>query len=91
MTSDPELRDHIQQLHTELEATEAVDADSRELLGGLLEDIRSLLDRSEEESPHTPHSLAERLENATREFETSHPTLYAAVGRLMNTLSNLGI
>ncbi len=91
MTGDPELREHLRQLHEELDATESVDADAHELLNHLLNDIRSLLDRSTEESQHTPHSLAERLETATRDFETSHPTLYTTVGRLMDALSNMGI
>jgi len=91
MASDEELRDQIRLLHEELESAEAVDAEARKQLGQLLDDIRSLLDRSEEESPHTPSSLVERLESATREFETSHPTLSATVGQLIDTLSNLGI
>ena len=91
MASDSELRDHIRQLHEELESTDAVDTDARQSLSELLDDIRSLLERSDEESPHSSNSLVERLEAATRELETSHPTLYATVGRLIDTLSNLGI
>ena len=91
MASDSELRDHLRQLHEELDSTDSVDTDARQLLGELLADIHSLLDRSDEKSPHSPHSLVERLEGATRELETSHPTLYATVGRLIDTLSNLGI
>ncbi len=92
MLKGPELREHLQKLHEELENTDSVDGDARELLGSLLADIQSLLDRSgEDDATHTPGSLADRLGDATREWETSHPTLAAAVGRVMDTLSNMGI
>ena len=92
MVHDPDLRDHLQELHEELENTDSVDSDARDLLSSLLADIQSLLDRSDEEDhTHSPGSLAERLGTATREWETSHPNLAAAVGRVMDTLSNMGI
>jgi len=110
----PELRERLEKLHEELGSTDSVDDDARELLGSLLTDITSLLDRSSDadtsvlqeylqEDPqehtsnaqtqevHTPESLSKRLEAMTREWETSHPTLAAAVGRVMDTLSNMGI
>jgi len=92
MPKRPELREHLEKLHEELESTDSVDDDARELLGSLLADIQSLLERSSDaNAAHTPASLSERLEAATREWETSHPTLSAAVGRVMDTLSNMGI
>jgi hypothetical protein len=92
MPKRPELSERLQNLHEELENTNSVDGDARELLGELLDDIRSLIDRSSDsDTDHTPDSLSERLEAATREWETSHPTLAAAVGRVMDTLSNMGI
>ena len=92
MPKRPELRERLQRLHEELENTDSVDDDARELLGSLLADIQSLLDRSSDaDAAHTPGSLSKRLEAATREWETSHPTLSAAVGRVMDTLSNMGI
>ena len=92
MSNPPELRERLQELHQELENTGSVDSDARELLGSLLADIQSLLDRSsEEDATHSPATLSNRLEAATREWETSHPTLAAAVGRVMDTLSNMGI
>jgi hypothetical protein len=67
-----------------------VDTEARALLGEVLEDIRGLLERSGE-SPHTKQSLADRLGEAARHYEESHPTLFAMVGRVVDTLSNLGI
>ena len=82
------LRERLEQLHAELAKTESVDERSREALEHLVRDIQALL----EESGERPHaSLSERLSQATRDFEKSHPTLSATLGRVADALSNLGI
>ncbi|MDG2306104.1 MAG: DUF4404 family protein [Candidatus Binatia bacterium] len=91
MASDSELQDHIRSLHEELESSSSIDDDARKQLGVLLNDIQVLLEREGADTAPSRESLIESLEAATSEFETSHPTLYATVGRLINTLSNLGI
>jgi hypothetical protein len=88
---EKQLREHLEELHSELESTEAVDDRSRELLGEILGDIQTLLDRSGEAPVDEPEGLVDRLREATRNFEESHPTLAAAVGRVVDALSNLGI
>ena len=85
------LREHLEHLHSELASTEAIDDRSRELLGEVLGDIQTLLDRSSQDRSQEPEGLVERLRDATRQFEETHPTLAAAVGRVMDALSNLGI
>lgn len=83
-----ELRERLADLHAELERSPQVDDESRRLLATLADDIHGVLDRAE----HAEHAgLAERLAEAIREFEESHPQLAAAVGRVADTLSNLGI
>ena len=88
---ESQLRDRLEQLHAELAKTDSVDDASREVLASLLGDIQQLLDRSGKERSHEHHGLVDRLRDATRQFEESHPTLAAAVGRVMDTLSNMGI
>jgi hypothetical protein len=56
-----------------------------------MRDIRQVLDRSGEELGRPHSSLIERLRQARQHFEESHPTLTAAMGRVADTLSNLGI
>ncbi len=87
---ESELRQRLEELHRELEATETVDAAARELLRKVLLDMAELLERSGE-TQHTEQSLAERLGEAAREFEESHPKLFATVGRVVDTLAHLGI
>ncbi len=88
---EKQLREHLEHLQSELESTETVDDSSRELLGEVLGDIQTLLDRSSQDRSQEPEGLVERLRDATRQFEETHPTLAAAVGRVMDALSNLGI
>jgi hypothetical protein len=90
VTDDSALRQRLEELHRELELTETVDAGSRELLHEVLRDMTELLERSGE-TQHTHQSLAQRLALAARDFEESHPKLFATVGRVVDTLANLGI
>ena len=89
---DKELRERLANLHAELERAGSVDDESRRLLVTLADDIRGVLDRADDESREQDHaSLGERLADAAREFEESHPQIAAAVGRVADTLSSLGI
>ena len=60
-------------------------------LTAVLEEIRAAVEDSEDEGSGEHESLLERLNEATRHFEESHPTLTAMVGRVAESLSNLGI
>ena len=85
-----ELLERLSELHAELERSDRVDDESRRLLAALADEIRALLESSPEGGEEHA-SLAERLGESVREFEESHPQLAAAVGRVADTLSNLGI
>ncbi len=87
---EKQLREHLEELHTELESADAMDERSKDLIDSVVRDIQKLLDR-EPGTSHQPQGLIERLRDATRHFEENHPDLSAAVGRVMNTLSNMGI
>ena len=62
-------------------------------IGQLDQEIRVALETLEPEAP-TPvleGSLVERLRDAVRRFEGSHPTLTAITGRIVDQLAELGI
>jgi len=84
------LRERLAELHAELEQSPQVDDESRRLLATLADDIHAVLD-DEHADPNAHHPLGERLSDAVREFEESHPQLAAAINRVATTLSNLGI
>jgi hypothetical protein len=87
--SDAQLRQRLAELHTELERGPDIDDESRRLLEALTSDIRRVLDREERADDEAP--LTEQLTEGVRRFEESHPELAAALNRIANALSNLGI
>ena len=88
--TDKKLSTLLEQLHTELDNTEAVDEKGRELLRDLNADIQELLKRSEGEGAEDD-SLLERWQEYIDHFEITHPTLTAALSQMLNALSNAGI
>jgi hypothetical protein len=84
-----DLRRRLAELQAELERSDALDADSRAALEGVMREIQTVLARAE--AQREPASLAERLREAGRNFEDSHPTLTAVVGRVVDALAALGI
>jgi hypothetical protein len=86
-----ESRKLLQQLHDEIEKTQAVDEKGSELLRDLEGDIRALLERSEKKPAQLHPSLIQRLEGALDHFEVTHPDLTMLVSKLLDSLSNVGI
>jgi uncharacterized protein YaaN involved in tellurite resistance len=84
------LRQMLEQLHTELQRTDAIDDRSRELLRSVLDDIEDLLERKQKGGTQ-PESIIERLREAVRTFETTHPTLTDAIGGVADALARMGI
>ena len=84
---DQKLPKLLQQLHDELERTESVDENGREMLSHLNDDIQQFLDPAQE----NPESLLDRLQNAIDHFGVDHPAITAALSQILNSLSNAGI
>jgi len=87
--TDNNLGKLLEQLHNELDNTEAVDEKGRELLRTLNADIQELLERSE--GKQSDDSLLERWQDAIDHFEATHPELTSALSHLMTALNNAGI
>jgi len=87
--TDNNLSKLLEQLHTELNTTEAVDDKGRELLRALNADIEKVLQRSESEQ--ADDSLLERLQESIDHFEITHPALTSALSNIVNILNNAGI
>jgi hypothetical protein len=81
------LRETLADLHRELAATEAIDAELDSELRATLEEIRAKL--AGDEALEQP--LLERVRDLMLRFEGAHPTLSEAVGRVVQTLARLGI
>ncbi len=74
------------ELEHELSEAKALTRDDRELLEDLSRDI----DRLARYSPSDAH-LLQRLRDATKRFEVSHPDLTAVTAKIMDTLTRMGI
>jgi hypothetical protein len=85
-----ELRATLAHLHEQLQGAEALDPDVRADLHAAMGEIEDALEAESGRNLHEP-SLRDRLSDLTRHFEESHPNLAAAVGRVVDTLANLGI
>ena len=83
----PELEKTLAQLHQQLENIEDLNEADVQKLREVAQEIQSTLDRSDVSSA----TLAERLEEATRQFSQSHPALTNTVGRIADLLSQMGI
>jgi hypothetical protein len=88
------LRDTLNQLHRQLEATPDIDPEMRTLLAVTVQDIHAKLqgglERAGEAEP-AAESIPDRLGEAIRHFEGSHPTLAGTLGSIIDALSRMGI
>jgi hypothetical protein len=87
--TDKNLTTLLEQLHNELDNTQAVDEKGRELLRALNADIQELLERSE--SGQSADTLLERLQATINHFEVTHPAFTTALSHIMTALNNVGI
>jgi hypothetical protein len=89
--NDQELCQLLEQLHSQIEGTESVDAKERELLRDLESDIRELLERCDAENIQTRPLTIRRLEDAIEYMAVNHPTLTAMLSNMSTILSNAGV
>ena len=87
--ADQRLTKLLKELHNTLDSTEAVDDKGRELLRALNEDIKELLERSED--GQSDDSLLERMRETVAYFENTHPAFTSVLSNLLTTLNNAGI
>ncbi len=91
MDEQQQLREQLQQLHTELERTESVDQASRDMLRHLISDVQELLDRSEEGPSQRDRPFLNRLRKGIAAFEATHPELTLTMSEVVDTLTNAGV
>jgi hypothetical protein len=88
---DKELRNLLEQLHTEIEHTENVDEKGRELLSDLGTDIDELLARTENDLAQPHPTITQRLEESIDHLEVANPDLTQTLTKLLAILSSAGI
>jgi hypothetical protein len=81
------VSERLDELRTELAASASLSAAERARLERLIADVREHV----EIERHEPQSLSNRLQDATSQFEASHPRLTLAIGAVAEALARLGI
>jgi len=89
VTSPERLRETLLELERELAEARVEDPELRALLERTREEIQQALDAGVAEGDE--ESLQERLAEAARRFEASHPALTSAAQRVVDALASLGI
>jgi hypothetical protein len=90
MNERQRLRELLEKLHDELQRTEATDEAGRERLRYLEADIRTLLQRSDENADDD-ETIRERFQESIDHFEATHPQLTLMISQISTILSNAGI
>ena len=88
--NDQNLREQLERLQSEIEKTEVTDEAGRERIRHLQADIRTLLERSDDQMD-TDESMLERFEESVEHFQETHPELTMTISQMMTILSNAGI
>ena len=86
------LRAALEDLERELSSLDSIDPETRLVLQeAKLEIEEALSHRDPSRLRIQSPTLVQRLKQAERDFEASHPTLSGIVMRMVNTLAQLGI
>ena len=88
---DQHTRKTLMELQAQLRHTESLPESEREFVDTLYEEIEELLARPRQHPPVKPQPLVDRLEDAAKRFEVSHPDLTSVIGRVIDSLSTMGI
>jgi len=83
------LNKQLQELQTQLQQAKTLDENDRDALSQLVKDIQSTLARTGKSEEY--ESAVQKLEDAVQRFEVTHPQMTAAMARVINSLSNMGI
>lgn len=90
-----QLREQLARLHNELEKTDTMDGEERQMLLQLMQDIHETLNRTRDQ-PEVDDSdpadlLAERVNSAMARLEQEHPTMSFTLRRVVDLLGRMGI
>lgn len=84
------LREQLQDLHTELQQVESLDAGEREMLQNLAKDVQKVL-RQEGDQTQQYTSLGDRLREVVAQVEASHPRVTLLMRQVIDELAYMGI
>jgi len=89
--SDPKLRTVVDEIRAQLARAEGLNANTRRSLEELVRDLERVIDRPPGSAPQGGEGLRDRLADAVRRLEASHPVLSTTLGNVVDTLAFFGI
>ena len=82
-----QLEETLDQLRAQLAGLDHIAPEQRQRLEATVNELQQSLDHNDVSS----QSFAERLSEATLQFQESHPSLTNSVGRIADMLAQMGI
>lgn len=86
-----ELQSKLQELHESLQSMDHVDEETRELIAAVSSDLKRVLEPSPEWTAEEMGPVSQRMRELLLRFETDHPHITGLMGRVADSLANLGI
>ncbi len=86
-----QLAELLKQLQKEIDAQESLGAEDRARLARLNSEIGRLLADEQDADTDESSDLAGAIQRGIDRFERSHPTVTLLLGRIMDTLTKMGI
>jgi hypothetical protein len=87
--SEAKLQEVVREIRAQLDGAHDLPPDTRRSLEALVQDLAAMADRPAGEA--APEGLQDRLADAVRRLEASHPTLSTTLGNVVDTLAFFGL
>jgi hypothetical protein len=91
MAADPKLRAVVDEIQAQLASAEGLPAAQRRSLEELVRDLEALADRPPGAPADETSPLRDRLTDAVRRLEASHPSLSTTLGNVVDALAFFGL
>ena len=87
--SEAEINQSLEALHAEIGKLQTPDTQTKETLLALINDVEKQLQNPD--SDEHKDTAVQKLPTLIEQFEADHPQVTTALGRLLTTLSGMGI
>jgi hypothetical protein len=89
--ADPKLRAVVDEIQAQLASAEGLPASHRRSLEELVRDLEALAESPSGPGADETASMRDRLTDAVRRLEASHPTLSTTLGNVVDALAFFGL
>ena len=87
--SQEEIGKSIKALHAEIDRLSDTDVSAKEKLLALVHEVEAQMEKPQDKETHA--KTVQGLPTLIEQFEADHPKVTDSLGRLLNTLSSIGV